>query len=43
MRRCFLTAGALMGLAAGPVQAANLLTNGDFSAGNSGFASDYAF
>jgi hypothetical protein len=25
------------------VQAANLLTNGDFSAGNSGFASDYAF
>jgi hypothetical protein len=43
MRRCFLTASALRGLAAGPVQAANLLTNGDFSAGNSGFGSDYAF
>ena len=43
MRRCFLAAGALACLVAGPVQAANLLTNGDFSAGNSGFGSDYAF
>jgi hypothetical protein len=43
MRRCFLAAGALTCLVAGPVQAANLLTNGDFSAGNSGFGSDYAF
>jgi hypothetical protein len=43
MRRCFLAAGALTCLVAGPVQAANLLTNGDFSAGNSGFDSDYAF
>lgn len=43
MRRCFLAAGALICLVAGPVQAANLLTNGDFSAGNSGFATDYAF
>jgi len=43
MRRCFLAAGALTCLVAGPVQAANLLTNGNFSAGNSGFATDYAF
>jgi hypothetical protein len=34
---------ALTCLVAGPLQAANLLTNGDFSAGNSGFGSDYAF
>jgi hypothetical protein len=43
MRRCFLAAGALTCLVAGPVQAANLLTNGDFGAGNNGFDSDYAF
>jgi hypothetical protein len=43
MRGYLLAATAAMALAAGPVHAANLLTNGDFSAGVSGFGSDYDF
>jgi hypothetical protein len=43
MRGYLLAVGALFALAAGPAHAANLLTNGDFSAGNTGFESDYDF
>jgi hypothetical protein len=42
MRRYLLAVGVLLATAAGPVHA-NMLTNGDFSAGNSGFGSDYTF
>jgi hypothetical protein len=43
MRGYLLAATAALALSAGPAHAANLLTNGDFSAGNSGFGSDYTF
>jgi hypothetical protein len=41
MRGYLLAVTAALALTAGPVHAANLLTNGDFSAGASGFGTDY--
>ena len=38
-----LTALAIIGGAASPTDAANLVTNGSFEAGNTGFSSDFAF
>ena len=38
-----LTALVGMAITAAPLQAQNLVTNGDFSAGNTGFSSDYTY
>ncbi len=41
--KLLLTAAMAAALAASATQAANLVINGDFSAGNTGFGSDYTF
>jgi hypothetical protein len=43
IRHALVAAGAVALMAGGAAQAANLVTNGDFEAGNTGFSSEYTF